>query len=214
MSSSVPGREHALRITGGAQLSGSICVSGSKNAALPEMAAALLTREAITLSNVPRVTDTSLMAQILAGLGGSAEGDGTVVALIDTGVDFTHPALAGSLVPGGGYTRGQPSGSVYQSRYTSPILDQSTSPILDAPADDSGHGTMVAGLIHLVAPAASRMSSRSPGVMSNMPRLKWRTAFCAPIAPTTTSSTRVSHHRRTAPPGVPASGERCCSWPT
>ena len=78
MSSSFPGREHALRITGGAQLGGSICVSGSKNAALPEMAAAVLTREAVTLSNVPRVTDTSVMAQILVGLGGSAEGDGTV----------------------------------------------------------------------------------------------------------------------------------------
>ena len=34
-------RQRALRITGGAQLSGSICISGSKNAALPEMAAAL-----------------------------------------------------------------------------------------------------------------------------------------------------------------------------
>jgi UDP-N-acetylglucosamine 1-carboxyvinyltransferase len=79
MSSDFPGREHALRITGGAQLAGSICVSGSKNAALPEMASALLTKEAVTLSNVPRVTDTTLMAQILTGLGGTAEGEGTMV---------------------------------------------------------------------------------------------------------------------------------------
>jgi UDP-N-acetylglucosamine 1-carboxyvinyltransferase len=79
MKSNFPGREHALQITGGAQLAGSICVSGSKNAALPEMAAALLTKEAVTLGNVPKVTDTSLMAQILAGLGGTVEGEGTTV---------------------------------------------------------------------------------------------------------------------------------------
>jgi len=71
-------RDHALRITGGVQLAGDLCVSGSKNAALPEMAAALLTRERLTLHNVPRVTDTALMADILTGLGGSVEGQGTV----------------------------------------------------------------------------------------------------------------------------------------
>jgi UDP-N-acetylglucosamine 1-carboxyvinyltransferase len=70
--------EQALRITGGAQLVGSICISGSKNAALPEMAAALLTRQPLTLKNVPKVTDSVLMAEILTGLGGSCEGRGTV----------------------------------------------------------------------------------------------------------------------------------------
>jgi UDP-N-acetylglucosamine 1-carboxyvinyltransferase len=43
------------------------------------MAAAILTRETVTLNNVPRVTDTALMAEILSRLGGSAEGQGTVV---------------------------------------------------------------------------------------------------------------------------------------
>lgn len=70
---------HALRITGGAQLAGDICISGSKNAALPEMAASLLTKKTLTLSNVPRVTDTSVMAEILAALGGTVEGEGTVI---------------------------------------------------------------------------------------------------------------------------------------
>lgn len=75
-----PGKsqQHALRITGGKQLAGSICISGSKNAALPEMAAALLTEDTITLSNVPKVTDTTLMGDILARLGGKTEGSGTV----------------------------------------------------------------------------------------------------------------------------------------
>jgi UDP-N-acetylglucosamine 1-carboxyvinyltransferase len=77
------GRDRALRVTGGAQLEGRICVSGSKNAALPEMAAALLTTERVTLHNVPRVTDTTVMAEIVDELGGRSEGDGTV--MLDTG---------------------------------------------------------------------------------------------------------------------------------
>ncbi len=85
------GRDRALRITGGVQLAGDICVSGSKNAALPEMAAALLTRQPVTLHNVPRVTDTALMGDIIRLLGGSAHGHGTVV--IDTG------AVTGTDVP-------------------------------------------------------------------------------------------------------------------
>jgi UDP-N-acetylglucosamine 1-carboxyvinyltransferase len=71
-------KQHALRITGGAQLAGSICISGSKNAALPEMAAALLTEETITLKNVPRVSDAAVMGEILTSLGGSSQGAGTV----------------------------------------------------------------------------------------------------------------------------------------
>ena len=76
------GRDRALRITGGVKLTGDICVSGSKNAALPEMAAALLTKQPLTLHNVPRVTDTAVMADIVRLLGGEAQGHGTVV--IDT----------------------------------------------------------------------------------------------------------------------------------
>ena len=73
------GRDRALRISGGAQLAGDVCVSGSKNAALPEMAASLLTTRRLTLHNVPRVTDTTVMAEILREIGGNSEGEGTVV---------------------------------------------------------------------------------------------------------------------------------------
>ena len=76
-------REQALRITGGTQLAGDICVSGSKNAALPEMAAALLTSGRVTLSNTPNVTDTAVMSEIITFLGGRSTGEGTVV--IDAG---------------------------------------------------------------------------------------------------------------------------------
>ena len=83
MKGDVTGRDRALRITGGAQLAGDICVSGSKNAALPEMAAALLTTDRVTLHNVPRVTDSTVMAEILTELGGHSEGEGTV--MLETG---------------------------------------------------------------------------------------------------------------------------------
>ena len=76
------GRDKALRIIGGTQLAGDVCVSGSKNAALPEMVAALLTDEPLTLHNVPRVSDTAVMADILRLVGGEARGHGTMV--IDT----------------------------------------------------------------------------------------------------------------------------------
>ena len=79
MKSRAPSRDYALRITGGSQLAGDICISGSKNAALPEMAAALLTSEPLRLSNVPNVSDTALMAEILTVLGGRTEGDGSMV---------------------------------------------------------------------------------------------------------------------------------------
>jgi UDP-N-acetylglucosamine 1-carboxyvinyltransferase len=79
MKSRAPSRDYALRITGGSQLAGEICISGSKNAALPEMAAALLTSEPLRLSNVPNVSDTALMAEILTVLGGRTEGEGSVV---------------------------------------------------------------------------------------------------------------------------------------
>src|SRR5437879_1354836 len=78
MKTPAPRRDFALRITGGAQLAGELCVSGSKNAALPEMAAALLTAEPVHLRNVPRVSDTELMAQILTELGGRTDGEGSV----------------------------------------------------------------------------------------------------------------------------------------
>jgi len=79
MKTPAPRQDHVLRITGGAQLAGDICVGGSKNAALPEMAAALLTTEPVRLNNVPKVTDTALMGQILSGLGGRCEGEGSVI---------------------------------------------------------------------------------------------------------------------------------------
>jgi UDP-N-acetylglucosamine 1-carboxyvinyltransferase len=58
-----------IRVTGGRRLKGEIPISGAKNAALPLMAAALLTEDALTLSNVPNLADVVYMADVLRQLG-------------------------------------------------------------------------------------------------------------------------------------------------
>src|SRR3954468_24441696 len=68
-----------ILIHGGRPLSGSIKISGSKNSALPILAATLLTREPCTLRRVPDLSDTNYMVQILAHLGAHVErASGTV----------------------------------------------------------------------------------------------------------------------------------------
>ena len=59
----------SIRIRGGQPLTGSIHISGAKNAALPLMAASLLTDGELTLSNLPHLVDVSTMAHLLAELG-------------------------------------------------------------------------------------------------------------------------------------------------
>ncbi len=58
-----------LKITGGVPLRGEIAVAGAKNAALPIMAAALLTREPLRIANVPQLADIATMARLLRGMG-------------------------------------------------------------------------------------------------------------------------------------------------
>jgi UDP-N-acetylglucosamine 1-carboxyvinyltransferase len=65
-----------IRIIGGKQLNGSIPISGAKNAALPLMIASLLTPETVTLENVPRLADVSLLLRILGNHGVDYSVDG------------------------------------------------------------------------------------------------------------------------------------------
>ncbi|HZV86549.1 MAG TPA: S8 family serine peptidase [Candidatus Binatus sp.] len=110
-------------------------------------------------------------------------GTGIVVADIDTGVDPNHPALQGVLLPGYDFTRNQAGGSelndlkpsdfptypppscssttcpsaVQVNQSSAAVLDQSSAAVLDNtsnPYAAFGHGTMVMGIIHLVAPTA------------------------------------------------------------
>lgn len=62
-----------LLIRGGRRLEGEVAISGAKNAALPELCAALLTAEPVTLSNVPRLQDVSTTLKLLRNMGAKAE---------------------------------------------------------------------------------------------------------------------------------------------
>lgn len=102
-----------------------------------------------------------------------------IVADIDTGVDPNHPALQTVLLPGYDFTRNQAGGSemtdlpptftqpapcdstscpsaIQVNQSSAAILDQSSAAILDTNTQYAafGHGTMVMGVIHLVAPTA------------------------------------------------------------
>lgn len=73
-----------ILVHGGHPLSGSIKISGSKNSALPILAATLLTREACVLHRVPDLSDTNYMLQILMALGAQVErASGTVTVQAD-----------------------------------------------------------------------------------------------------------------------------------
>lgn len=107
-----------------------------------------------------------------------------LVAVIDTGVDATHPLLRNVVVPGFDFIRNQPGtasdmsdlqqsvasileqsvASILEQRTvqvvngsTAAVLGQSVASILEGLPPSFGHGTMIAGLIHYVAPTAQIM---------------------------------------------------------
>src|SRR4051812_20035734 len=86
-----------LVIEGGVPLSGTVVPAGNKNAALPLLAACLLTDEEVVLHNVPRIRDAEALIRLLEDLGVKIDRrDGNVIALRadevgKTGVD---PSLA------------------------------------------------------------------------------------------------------------------------
>ena len=73
-----------LLIEGGHRLEGRVAVEGNKNAALPLLAACLLTEEECVLTNVPRIGDVEVMARLLLDLGAEVEGIGTTTLRIRT----------------------------------------------------------------------------------------------------------------------------------
>ena len=134
-------------------------------------------------ANIVRVSSAQTMFNVM-GRG--------VVADIDTGVDPNHPALQAVLLPGYDFTRNQPGGSemtdysgpppsgstsniAQVNQSTAAVLDQSTAAVLDTNPQYSafGHGTMVMGIIHLVAPQAQLLplkafSSDGTGYLSTI----------------------------------------------
>jgi len=68
-----------LLIRGGRQLHGEVRVSGAKNATLPELCAALLTDQPVTLRNVPRLQDVATMVKLIQNMGVQVERSGDSV---------------------------------------------------------------------------------------------------------------------------------------
>lgn len=89
-----------LLIEGGHALSGTVDVEGNKNAALPLLAACLLTAEECVLTNVPRISDVEVMARLLLDLGAGVEGIGSPTLRVrcpDVVKDEPDGALVGRL---------------------------------------------------------------------------------------------------------------------
>ena len=70
-----------LLIRGGRTLAGEVRISGAKNAALPELCAALLTAAPVTLTNVPRLQDVATMQRLIRNMG---------VEVSSSGEDLAH----------------------------------------------------------------------------------------------------------------------------
>ncbi len=75
-----------LHINGGAVPRGSVRVSGNKNAALPMLAASLLTRDIVKIHNVPDILDVRTMMDIIHSLGGLVEFDGHDAVIDPSGI--------------------------------------------------------------------------------------------------------------------------------
>ena len=138
-------------------------------------------------AQIIRLTD----AQNGFNIGGSG-----IVAVIDTGVDTSHPVLQPVLLPGYDFTRNQPGasewldvpqlqngdnddnsddqGPVVVQQSSVAVLDQSSVAVLDGgPYAAFGHGTMTTGLVHLVAPKSKILplkafTSNGTGYLSNI----------------------------------------------
>jgi UDP-N-acetylglucosamine 1-carboxyvinyltransferase len=90
----------SLLIEGGHRLNGRVAVEGNKNAALPLLAACLLTEEECVLTNVPRIGDVEVMARLLVDLGAEVDGIGTTTLRIRAAKVTKHEpdrALVGRL---------------------------------------------------------------------------------------------------------------------
>src|SRR5262249_1836626 len=140
-------------------------------------------------SNYVQQPATALLRNSDAQAATGLTGAGITIAVIDTGVDFSHPALQSALLPGYNFVNESLAPSeltdltpdmaaaltqsttsildgqnlVQLNAFTVAILSQSSTSILDGAPSAFGHGTMTAGLVHLVAPGARIMPLKAFG---------------------------------------------------
>jgi UDP-N-acetylglucosamine 1-carboxyvinyltransferase len=140
------------RIEGGRRLSGAVAVEGNKNAALPLIAACLLTEDECVLSNVPRIRDVHVLLELLRGLGAEIEGEGTSTLRIRCAVvrsDRPDPVLVGKLrgsvlllgplLARRGSARLAPPGGDFPARRTISTHLQALMALGAVPVEEPGH---------------------------------------------------------------------------
>ena len=109
-------------------------------------------------------------------------GSGVTVAVLDTGVESAHPALAGSVMKGG------------FDFVDDDIYPEDTANGLDDDGDGhtdegAGHGTMVAGIVHLIAPTPRYSHSAFSTTKDAVPPSRWQEPSSLPSTPGRRSST-------------------------
>jgi UDP-N-acetylglucosamine 1-carboxyvinyltransferase len=149
-----------IRVKGGARLSGDVAVGGAKNSALKLMAVALLAEGRSVVSNVPRITDVAIMAEVLRRLGCEvtlAGGEATIDVPAEPGSETDYDlvrrlrasiCVLGPLLARRGYVRvAHPGGDAIGSRG----LDMHVAGLARMGADISGE--------HGFGPASRRSST-------------------------------------------------------
>jgi UDP-N-acetylglucosamine 1-carboxyvinyltransferase len=143
-----------IQVTGGARLAGEVTVCGAKNSALKLMAAALLAPGRSAITNVPRITDILIMAEVLRRLGcdvAFVDGEVTISVPDEPGTEADYDlvrrlrasiCVLGPLLARRGYVRvAHPGGDAIGSRG----LDMHVAGLARMGADVSGeHGYVIA----------------------------------------------------------------------
>lgn len=125
------GEGTTLIVEGGHRLAGRVDVEGNKNSALPLLVACLLTEEPCVLTNIPRIKDVQVMADLLTGLGAEISGVGSrTLRVCAANVTGDEPdrrlvgrlrgsvLLCGPLLARGGRVRLAPPGGDFPARRT------------------------------------------------------------------------------------------------
>src|SRR5437763_6739158 len=141
-----------LLIEGGHRLEGRVSVEGNKNAALPLLAACLLTEDECVLTNVPRIGDVDVIARLLLDVGAEVEGIGTTTLRIRTPRITTHAPdralvqrlrgsvlLLGPLLARTGRAHIAPPGGDFPARRTISTHLEALMSMGARPADGPGH---------------------------------------------------------------------------
>jgi UDP-N-acetylglucosamine 1-carboxyvinyltransferase len=171
-------RVDVIRVKGGARLSGDVTVGGAKNSALKLMAVALLAEGRSVVSNVPRITDIAIMAEVLRRLGCDVELDGgtaTIDVPAEPGSEADYDlvrrlrasiCVLGPLLARRGYVRvALPGGDMIGSRG----LDMHVSGLARMGAEIAGeHGFVIASAPHGLRGAKIWLDFPSVGATENL----------------------------------------------